>query len=112
MASEFAQEFSKVLKGMEKERISREKKSEDALILRETKREADLTKAEVKQQQQAETDANRQKEINQTLKKFLNKDGNYRKNLSPTYISFSHWPPFEFYISINNQLFFEHRLPK
>ena len=66
MASEFAQEFSKVLKGMEKERISREKKSEDALILRETKREADLTKAEVKQQQQAETDANRQKEINQT----------------------------------------------
>ena len=82
MASEFAQEFSKVLKGMEKERISREKKSEDALILRETKREADLTKAEVKQQQQAETDANRQKEINQTLKKFLNKDGNYRKNLS------------------------------
>ena len=82
MASEFAQEFSKVLKGMEKERISREKKSEDALILRETKREADLTKAEVKQQQQAETDANRQKEINQTLKKFLTKDGNYRKNLS------------------------------
>ena len=59
MASEFAQEFSKVLKGMEKERISREKKSEDALILRETKREADLTKAEVKQQQQAERDVPR-----------------------------------------------------
>ena len=33
MASEFAQEFSTVLKGMEKERIAREKKAEDALII-------------------------------------------------------------------------------
>lgn len=82
MASEFAQEFSAVLKGMEKERIAREKKTEDALIIRETKREADLSKAEIKQQEQAEKDSTRQKEINNTLKKFLTKDGKYRKNLS------------------------------
>ena len=82
MASEFAQEFSTVLKGMEKERIAREKKAEDALIIRETKREADLSKAEIKQQEQAEKDSARQKEINNTLKKFLTKDGKYRKNLS------------------------------
>ena len=82
MASEFAQEFSKVLKGMEKERIAREKKAEDALIIRETKREADLSKAEIKQQEQAEKDSARQKEIDNTLKKFLTKDGKfiYRNN--------------------------------
>lgn len=82
MATEFTKEFSSVLNGMEKERIARENKKEQALIQRENKRQADLSKAETGQKKQSTADASRQEAINKTLKQFLNKDGSQRKNVS------------------------------
>ena len=82
MATEFTKEFSSVLNGMEKERIARENKKEQALIQRENKRQADLSKAQAAQRKQSTTDASRQEEINKTLKQFLKKDGSQRKNVS------------------------------
>ena len=82
MATEFTKEFSSVLNGMEKERIARENKKEQALIQRENKRQADLSKAQAAQKKQSTTDASRQEAINKTLKQFLNKDGSQRKNVS------------------------------